>query len=153
MAAQQTKTQTNLPPVRLEPGWYWWHYIRSETEAQWAAFHALSLRTLKIRKTFPGDTSRANVVVFEVLEPIAWTLSGIPSKAPKKGRTELKDLATAPEFKAAPDLAALLAEAGEVGSSASTVGKVLLWGGAAVLLLNLWRWSEPPQRRYALEED
>src|SRR5688572_7961365 len=107
---------TNLPPVRLEPGWYWYHFIRKDTEAQWDAFKAANSATLKLRSSFSGEASTpmttgvfggttpnwvpsvfpepppAMVVVFELVGPLSWTLPGIPSKAPKKAKTTLKDL-------------------------------------------------------------
>jgi hypothetical protein len=140
---------SNLPPVLLNPGWYSWHFIRSESEKQWETFHAANMATLKLRKSFSGDTSRAMVVVFEIVRPLQWPLPGIPSPAPKKGRTTLKDLSTAPEYNT-PDLVELFAElagsAKQVAGSLGGAGTLLLWGGAAVLLFQLFRWSQPPAR-------
>lgn len=132
-----------LPPVRLEAGWYWYHYLRGDQQAQWDAYAAANRATLKIRKQFPGDTSRAIVVVFELLAPIAWPLSGVPSHAPKKGATELKDLSSSQQVKASPDLQTLIAEAGNTAQSATSALQVLIWGGAAVLLYNFFRRTAP----------
>jgi hypothetical protein len=136
--------QTNLPPVVLQPGWYWWHFIRSEQLEAWEAFAVANRATLKLRKSFPGDTTPASVVVFEVVQPMAWTLSGIPSKAPRKGKTDLSDLADSEQVKSSPSLQQLVDEMGGAVNTIGNVGKVLLWGGAAILLFNLWRWTDAP---------
>lgn len=132
---------TALPPVRLEPGWYWYHVERaSDQEKAWEVFSRANIETLKVRKSFAGDTARALVFVFELRQPIAWTLPGVPSKAPRKLATELRDLSSSEQVRASPDLAALVAEAGSNTSGALTL---LVWGGAAVLLFNLFRSTRP----------
>lgn len=132
---------TALPPVRLDAGWYWYHVERaSDQEKAWEVFYRANIETLKVRKQFAGDTSRAIVYVFELRQPIAWTLPGIPSKAPRKLATELRDLSNSEQVKASPDLAALVAEAAGNTGSALTL---LVWGGAAVLLFNLFRSTRP----------
>lgn len=150
---------TALPPVRLEPGWYWYHFIRKDVEKLWDAFKAANQATLKLRTTFSGEASTpiveglpnwvpsplpepppSIVVVFELVAPLAWTLPGIPSKAPKKAATTLKDLASSEQVKASPSLQKLIADAGgNVGSALS----LLVWGGAAILLFNLFRSTRP----------
>jgi hypothetical protein len=141
---------TALPPVRLEPGWYWYHversrstlttWIKSEQQKAWEQFSEDNAAVIKVRKQFAGDTSKAVVYVFELVAPIAWTLPGVPSKAPRKAQTELKDLSSSQAVKASPDLQQLVAEAGATTGSAL---KLIVWGGAAVLLFNLFRRTAP----------
>lgn len=141
---------TALPPVRLDPGWYWYHvertgtgqlaFLKSEQQKAWEKFAEEHAAVIKIRKQFAGDTSKAIVFVFELVAPIAWTLPGIPSKAPRKAATELKDLSSSQQVKASPDLQTLVAEA---GSSAGSALKLVVWGGAAILLFNFFRRTAP----------
>lgn len=141
---------TNLPPVRLDAGWYWYHvertgtgklaFLKSDQQKAWEKFSEEHAETLKIRKQFAGDTSKAIVFVFELVAPIAWTLPGVPSKAPRKLATELKDLSSSATVKASPDLMQLVAESGGTVNSSL---KLILWGGAAVLLFNLFRRTAP----------
>lgn len=143
-------SNTALPPVRLEPGWYWYHvertgtgqlaWLKSDQQKAWEKFAEEHAAILKLRKQFAGDTSKAIVYVFELVHPIAWTLSGVPSKAPRKAATELKDLSSSAAVKASPDLQTLVAEAGGTVNSSL---KLLLWGGAAVLLFNMFRRTAP----------
>ncbi len=141
---------TALPPVRLEPGWYWYHvertgtgalaWLKSDQEKAWDAFAQAHGDVLKIRKQFAGDTAKAVVFVFELVAPIAWTLPGVPSRAPRKAQTNLSDLSSSPTVKASPDLQQLVIEAGETTVSAL---QLVLLGGAAVLLFNLFRRTAP----------
>jgi hypothetical protein len=153
--------RTDLPPVRLEPGWYWYHFIRKDVEKEWDAFKAANQGVLKLRTQFSGDASTpiveslpnwvpsplsqpppAIVVVFELVAPLAWTLPGIPSKAPKKAATTLKDISSSSEVKESPSLQKLIADAGGTVTGALSL---LLWGGAAVLLFNLFRSTRPDE--------
>jgi hypothetical protein len=141
---------TALPPVRLDPGWYWYHvertgtgklaWLKSDQQKAWEKFAEAHAEVLKIRKQFAGDTSKAIVFVFELTQPIAWTPPGVPSKAPRKAATELKDLSSSATVKASPDLTQLVAEA---GGSASSALQLVLWGGAAILLFNFFRRTSP----------
>jgi hypothetical protein len=127
-----------LPPIVLQPGWYWHHYVRSRDLASVDAFISLHRGQMKVRKIFSGDTSDAQVIVFEVVGgALTWTLSGKPTKAPKGIRTELKDLADGAV--SSPSLKQLLDELGGTGSALSTAAKVVIFGGAAVLLWNLYQ--------------
>lgn len=162
---------TALPPVRLEPGFYWYHFIRKDTEKQWDAFKVANAGVLKLRSSFSGEASSpyfegapnwvpsplpepppSMVVVFELVGPLAWSLPGIPSKAPKKAATTLKDIASSEAVKQSPSLQKLVGDA--VGHTGSALA-LLVWGGAAVLLFNLYRSTRPEIARepeFASEE-
>jgi len=152
-----------VPPVRIEPGWYWYHFLLNGPEQeQWDKFHKDNAAVLKIRSSFGGDAAPnlafgiptpfkgpppSMVVVFELKEPIAWTLNGLPSKAPKKMATTLADLSTSEKYQEDPSLADLVDSAKNAVGSASTALKVLLFGGAAILLFNLFRSTAPREEQ------
>lgn len=129
-----------LPPLVLAPGWYWW--IKSPAEdAAYSAFWSANRLIMKPRKILRGQSETNELIVFEVLAPLPWTLPGPPSRAPKGQRTELDDIIKGP----APDphwtvqLGDLLGKPWQPIRDAGNAVKVLVFGGAAVLLFNLYQ--------------
>lgn len=129
-----------LPPRRVEPGWYWWLIMPRDQKA-WSAFTALNKGALFVRKTMRGQNEINEVAVFEVKTPIAWTLDVPPMRAPKGLRTNLEDLISgpppSPHWTAA--LEEILGKPMAKAREASTALSVVLWGGAAILLFNLFQ--------------
>lgn len=130
-----------VPPLRVEAGWYWF-LVMPQDVAIYSAFLKAN-PAVRPRKVYRSQGETNEIVVFQVLSPVAWTLATPPSPAPKGFRTELADIIAAPppsphwtiplsEFAEAPFKAA---------KEASSALSLVLWGGAAILLFNLYRSS------------
>lgn len=132
----------------IRPGWYWYFYLEDES-AQVVDFQSHHAGVMVPRVTFRGDTSEARIVVFEVRSELRWTLKGLPSRAPKGANTTLADLSSGPA--PSPAFVELMeeltgkawSEAKATAQQANTAVKVLFWGAVAVLLVNLYRSTEP----------
>lgn len=143
-----------LPPLRVDPGWYWWLVMPQDRQA-YAAFAAANKGKVIVRKLMRGQSETNEVIVIEVREPVAWTLATPPKRAPKGIRTELSDLVQGPQ----PDphwtvaleeiLGAPVRMVREAGSALS----LLVWGGAALLLFNLFRNTAPRRSDEPATED
>jgi hypothetical protein len=133
-----------LPPLRVDPGWYWW-LIMPQDQKDYSAFTAANRGKMFVRKVFRGQSETNEVIVFEVKEPIAWTLATPPAKARKGFKTELDDLIKGP----APDphwtvaLTDILGKPLEKAREAGSALTLVLWGGAAIVLFNLFRATAP----------
>lgn len=141
-----------LPPLLLRPGWYWWDFDTASEGPAFAAFGAANRDSFRVRTLWTSQPRE--VVLFEVLKPLNWTLGGKPTRAPKASKTTIGDMAQTPTpspgfVQAVEDIsgqsyAAVKAAAASIG----TVGTVLLWGGAGILLWNLMNATAPePKRR------
>lgn len=128
-------TAATAAPFSLPPGWYWFDFADSESAA-WTAFTGRYKGKLRTRRTW--SAAARSVVVFQVTESIPWELGGRPTPAPKGIKTSLRDMASAPD--PSPGLSAMLEQ---LTWESSTLFKVLFWGGAAILLINLFRQTSP----------
>lgn len=85
-------------PYWVQPGWYWWFLDWSKDGAAYVQFQKEHYGYFEVRKVLgyaPGGNY--SVIIFEiVVEPVAWTLPGIPNPAPKGIDTELSDIESAP---------------------------------------------------------
>ena len=131
----------------IKPGWYWFHY--GSAEAPDVDRFIRTTPQMRVRVTFRGHTSAAQVIVFEALAPFRWTLGGYPTVARKKSATRIEDLASGPP--PSPGLLQLIEEItgktyDEVRKSAqgaSAAFRVVVYGGAAILLINWFRSTAP----------
>lgn len=136
-----------LPPLRVDPGWYWW-LIMPQDRQDYAAFTAANKGKMFVRKVFRGQSETNEVIVFEVKQAIAWTLATPPAKARKGFKTELDDLIKGPP----PDphwtvaLTDILGKPLEKAREAGSALSLLLWGGAAIVLFNVFRSTAPAAR-------
>lgn len=80
--------------VSLATGWWWGWFTRDEAPAYHAWWQA-NRASVAVRKTFGSPEMGATVVVFEVLEPVRWTLPRRPRPAPRGTDTDLTDVAGA----------------------------------------------------------
>lgn len=135
---------------QLEAGWYWWDFAQAMDGDAWVAFTQANRGVLFTRKTWQGHDRTA--VLFELRQPLRWTLGGLPTKAPRGINTELQDMATAPS--PSPGFVVMVEELtgksfdvfrrtgkaiSDTASSTTSALKVLVWGGAAILLFNLFQ--------------
>ena len=133
-----------LPPLRVDPGWYWW-LIMPQDQKDYSAFTAANKGKMFVRKVMRGASETNEVIVFEVKQALAWTLASPPRKAPKGFKTELNDIIKAPQ----PDphwtvaLTDILGKPMEKVREAGSALSLVLWGGAAIVLLNLFRSTRP----------
>lgn len=138
-----------LPPIRVDPGWYWWLQMPQEAR-ELSAFTAAN-RSMRVRMVYRGQNETSEIIVFQVLAPIAWTLSTPPVRAPKGARTRLDDIIGSPPPQPhwTVPLQDFLDAPGKKLGEASSALSLVLWGGAAILLFNLYRRTKAPA---ALEE-
>jgi hypothetical protein len=134
-----------LPPLRVDPGWYWWLQMPQDAR-EFATFSSAQRGALRVRMVYRGQNETSEILVFQVLQTIAWTLSTPPVRAPKGARTRLDDIISGPapqphwtvalqDFADAP---------GKKIGEASSALSLVLWGGAAILLFNLYRRTKAP---------
>lgn len=147
-----------VPPLRVDPGWYWW-LIMPQDQKAWAEFRAANRApAIVVRKVMRGQNETNEIVVFQVKQPIAWTLPVPPMKAPKGAQTNVSDLISGPP--PSPHWTVALQEfmdiplkpfraVGEATKQTTNALTLLVWGGAAVLLFNLYQGSRV--RRAELE--
>lgn len=136
-----------MPPLEVQPGWYWYDYDRLRDRGPYEDFLRANKGSVWQRRVFTTKVREA--VVLQVTRPIHWTIGGKPTPAPRGLLTELSDMAQSPD--ASPGLLQMLS--GAVDGATSAVGKatsdtsstlrILLWGGAAILLFNLFRSTSP----------
>jgi hypothetical protein len=145
--------------VSVAPGWYWFDFPTEETP-QWTAFTRANKGAIWPRRNWATNGWIAQV--FQVTRPIVWGMGGRPTVAPRGPATELRDMAKAPDpspgfvvmveqlmnmpFEAFRDLGKKVQE---TANQANTALLVLLWGGAAILLLNLFRNTAPAEEATA----
>lgn len=129
----------------MRNGWYWYHY--DQTTAPRVGAFIRTTPQMRVRVSFRGHTSGNEVIVFEVLAPFRWSLPGYPTVAPKRAKTTIEDIASGPA--PAPGVVQLIEEVtgksfeavkGAAGN-ASTALNLVLFGGAAIVLWNIWRGS------------
>lgn len=155
---------TYEPAFTIKAGWYWWE-CPTPQNAMWQNYTARNRGRVLTRGTW--QTAITTIVLFEVKGAAQWDLPGRPQDAPKKDRTELRDLTLADDpspgfialvettlgapFEAVRDAARLAKQtaeqfakkAADTAKEAGTALRVLVWGGAAILLINLFRRTEP----------
>lgn len=128
------------------PGWWWLHYDAIERE-QVQAFAKQHRVQMLIGKTFTEPKTGGEIIVFQVaVAPLIWTLPRWPTQAPKGLATEPSDIAKSAGTPT-PQLRGMLEELlgkpwdkiKATADSANDALKVLIWGGAAVLLWNLFQ--------------
>mgnify|MGYP001612866490 CR=1 FL=1 len=123
----------------LVPGWYWSFLDPGwEDSAGWSAFSKQN-PTVKTTKTV-GTTTKGSWVLFQVLgpQPVIWTLPGFPSKAIKGAATEYSDIVDQSQID--PSVESSLSDfLGNIGAQLGTAGKVILWGGVAIVLWQLFQ--------------
>lgn len=127
----------------IKPGVYAYDFDSVTERPAWDAWAKTNAATVEVSKTWQDDKWAA--VLFTVKRNTVWNLSGWPMK-PKKGiKADLNELMR--EEDASPSLVELgkkiadgLASAGKSTSNALTL---ILWGGAAILLINLFRRTAP----------
>ncbi len=155
------------PRQNLTPGWY--HatlHIKNGEPAAYQAFVANNQGKIVTRKSmretphtfwpWQNDDPQFDYVIFEVKEPLTWTLPGFPSIAPKGIETSYSDLVQAP-----PPPKGLLDKLsdfydieGKGTGPLATLGKagnVIIWGGTALILLKLGMFlmAKPTPRKAA----
>lgn len=154
-AQASTPSKTATDPIHprqwMSPGWYWAFLTPAEAGSVWTAFTKQN-PTVRTRKTVGtgGEervqdlqwmpTPKGSWILFEVTGPgpVIWTLSGFPTKALKGGATEYQDVVSFADTP--PDTADSLSKFLEgIGKQLGTAGQVLLWGGVAVLLYQLFQ--------------
>lgn len=145
-------TQSVHPRQWMTPGWYWKFLEPSEAGATWSSFtnQNPAIRTTKTVGTGHGTaTERGAWVLFEVTgkSPVLWTLPGLPSKAIKGAATEYQDVVDLGEDEKPgcfDSVESLLVCAGD---ELKTAGKVLLWGGIAIVLWRVFQATDVVPRR------
>jgi hypothetical protein len=143
-------------PLQLEPGWYAYDWANStEMTAKLRAMQVKYQGRWHIQRTWDSAKAKHSVMVFQVKQTIWWEMPGAPIVAPKGSATQLKDL---PKIFPEPSTGfiAMIEDitgsaydffrdfgkaAKDVGDQTKTAVTVLIWGGAAVLLLNLFRYT------------
>jgi hypothetical protein len=146
------------PVLQLDRAWYVYDYhVTPEATAQLRAMQIKYKGRWLIRKTWEGDAgqydhSRHQAILFQVLQVIWWEMPHPPTLAPKGLQTTLQDVANFPE--PSDELVQMIQDiTGTVFSVFKQIGKSakdtatntqsavtwLIWGGAAVLLFNLFR--------------
>ena len=133
--------------IGIAPGWFWYLYdLAIEPEVR--AFTVKNQALMRVRKTFRGTMTQTEIMVFEVFRgpALLWTLPGYPEQAPKKFETSPGDIA-AKTANPSPSLRATLEELvgkpyeaiKRTADNANTAVNILIFGGAAVLLWNLYQ--------------
>jgi hypothetical protein len=125
-------------------GWYWYDFTAEQKPAV-DAFFAERFVDARIRKTFKGGASE--IVVFEVVGPnLVWKLPGWPTAAPKKLDTSPADIAKTATNPSPPLVSTLEELIGKpwaaikkTADNANTALNILIFGGVAVLLWNLYQ--------------
>lgn len=137
--------------LAVVPGWYWYHYNLSDHAAVQEFLRAHSGQ-VRLRKTFRGPANATEILIFEVVGgPLVWSLPDWPTPAPRKLDTGPGDIAKAAP-NASPSLRATLEELvgkpfeaiRRTAENANTAVNILIFGGAAVLLYNLYQHTRAP---------
>jgi hypothetical protein len=127
-------------------GWYWYDFTAADRPAV-DAFFEQNAASAAVRKTFRGQGGASEIIVFEVTGPsLVWPLKGWPVAAPKKLDTSPRDIAKA-AANPSPSLQATLEELvgkpwaaiKQTADNANTALNILIFGGVAVLLWNLYQ--------------
>lgn len=129
-------------------GWYWYDFTAADKPAV-DAFFGQHFTEARIRKTFKGGASE--IIVFEVVAPnLVWPLSGWPTMAPKKLDTSPADIAKSAANPSPPLVSTLEELIGKpwaaikkTADNANTALNILIFGGVAVLLWNLYQSTRP----------
>lgn len=127
----------------MVPGWYWALLSPEDAGQVWSNFTRSnpSVRTTKTA----SDGARGAWVLFQVTgtSPVIWTLPGLPSRAIKGEATQYQDVIDHGDVP--PDASdSLLALLGRAGEQLGSAGKVLLWGGVAILLYRVLQATSSP---------
>lgn len=153
--ASPTATQTIDARQWLVPGWYWAFLSASEASSVWSAFGRAnpSVRTTKT----VGTTSKGSWVLFEVKgpQPVIWTLPGYPTKAFKGAATEYADIIDQSQNEPSTENSLSDFLSG-IGKQLGTAGQVILWGGVAIVLWQLFQktgGTSSSLKRYVVEPD
>lgn len=94
----ETEPEIDTPDgPTLTAGWYWLFVDWPRDGVEYVAFQKANRGNFNVRKVlgYPGDVDHS-VVIFEVLEPLVWTLRGAPSPAPLGIDTMWTDLIPPP---------------------------------------------------------
>lgn len=153
--------------ITLQPGWYWFGFDEQRFGAAVNMFRKLN-PNYKQRVT--ASSLKYTLIVFEVVqEPLPWTLPNEimqPQPAPDRGDTSIYNLQ--PGAFAEPGLIELIQKqtgrawdkvtktfddmarsakdaANAAGSQVGNALKLVLWGGAAILLINFFRRTAPTE--------
>ncbi len=152
--APPSAMQTLDPRQWLVPGWYWAFLDPSEAGAVWTAFSKQN-PSIQTTKTV-GTTEKGSWVLFQNKgpQPVIWTLPGFPTKALKGASTEYGDIIDQSQNEPATEnqLSDFLAS---LGKQLGTAGQVLLWGGVAIVLWQVFQHTggTGSSRRSKKEED
>lgn len=135
-----------MSPIQVAPGWYWYDYDRRADGTAYEELLRVNKGGVWQRKVW--TTAVRAAVLLQVTRAIAWNIGGKPTPAPKGLRTQLADMADGPD--PTPGVVEMNAQllnrgAAAVSETGSTF-RILLWGGAAILLLNLFRSTAPVAR-------
>jgi len=150
------------PILQIDPGWYTYDYpVTSDMLAQLRAMQTKYQGRWFTRTSWNGDAgkydkSRHEAILIQVVQSIWWELPRWPVPAPKGAATTLQDIANLPEpsdeliqmiqditgsafeyFKQFGKAAKKAVE--NTASNTISATTLLIWGGAAVLLYNLYR--------------
>lgn len=157
--ASPTATETIDARQWLTAGWYWAFLDPGwESSTGWTEFSKKN-PGVKTTKTV-GSLEKGSWVLFNVPgpQPVIWTLPGFPTKAFKGAATEYSDVIDQSQNE--PSTASQLEEfLGSIGKQLGSAGQVLLWGGVAVLLWQLYQHTSsssggsPAVRRLATREE
>lgn len=134
------------PRSLLTPGW-WYADLRAEDTAAWTAWTKAN-PSVQVTKT-SGTAAGHTWVLFQVTgnSPVVYTLPGRAYKAIKGSATEVEDyLANQADLEAAANVGNFGKDLEAFMALLKTVGKVALWGGAAILLLQLYVATKPAPR-------
>lgn len=81
----------------IEPGVYWWCAGASEAQALIEWFR-VNVGMARLAKMLGSNGADCAIVLFEVMVPCVWTLSGVPEEAPFGLDTTLEDLQPVPSL-------------------------------------------------------
>lgn len=99
---------TEPEPYWVGPGWFWYFLDWKKDGPEYTALQARERNNMMVRKVI-GHGSGFDVIIFEVaVEPMAWTLPGWPTPAPKGIDTTITDLESGPDPEATTDWAEFL---------------------------------------------
>lgn len=137
--APKSATETLDARQWLVPGWYWAFLDPGwEDSAGWTDFTHKN-PSIHTQKTV-GSLEKGSWVLFQVQgkQPVIWTLPGYPTKALKGAATEVQDVLdqSQNEPATANQLSDFLAG---VGKQLGSAGQVLLWGGVAIVLWQIFQ--------------
>lgn len=156
MPVQSNPSAPTSPPVTLAPGWYWYQWPPEDAPA-WRMAQRANAESLQLKREYVSADDQWGMAVFLVRSPLQWRMRGTPTRAPR-GESTVWDDVLPPQQPPRSYLEHYVANGGPwvtehviepVGGALDKAGSAanfLLWGGVAVLLVNVWRTTSPRAR-------